>query len=181
MEIYVLRHGTTNWNEKGIIQGRRHNRLSKNGVQLVENRAEENKDLPVDIIYASPLFRTMQTTKIFNKYHNAKVIKDDRLLEINQGILSGRKRSTLNEEEKQQRQLRSKSYGMESYKEVYERAKLFIEDIIKKEKHEHILIVSHNCVCSYIDCVLTKRKPEFDDPKKACIFGNAELKKYSIN
>ncbi|MBO7527954.1 MAG: histidine phosphatase family protein [Clostridia bacterium] len=41
MNLYVLRHGTTVWNEKGITQGRSQNRLSKSGYKLVENVAKD--------------------------------------------------------------------------------------------------------------------------------------------
>ena len=180
MNIYVLRHGTTNWNEKGITQGRSQNRLSKNGVALVEKTAVENKDLQVDIIYTSPLFRTVQTTNIFNKYHNAKVIKDKRLFEIDQGVFTGRKHTSLTEEEKQEKFSRSKKYGLESYQEVFVRAKEFFDDIIKNEKRKYILIVSHNCVCTCLDYILTGKQPVFEDRMKMNVFKNAELRKYKI-
>ena len=75
MKIYVLRHGTTFWNEEGRTQGRRQNKLSENGKKLAELTAEKLKDKQIDIVYASPLMRTMQTANIVNKYHNAKIIK----------------------------------------------------------------------------------------------------------
>ena len=31
MNLYIMRHGTTTWNEKGITQGRSNNKLSKKG------------------------------------------------------------------------------------------------------------------------------------------------------
>ena len=34
MNLFVMRHGTTVWNEKGITQGRTNNRLSKSGIEL---------------------------------------------------------------------------------------------------------------------------------------------------
>ena len=180
MDIYVLRHGTTNWNEKGISQGRSQNRLSKSGVELVKQRAKENKDLPVDIIYSSPLFRTIQTTNIFNKYHNAKVVKDKRLIEIDQGVFTGRKYTSLTDEEKILRFARSKSCGMESYKEVFNRVKDFIKNLLKNEKQEHVLIVAHDAVCTSIDYILTNTQPDFNDNKKMNMFNNAELRKYKV-
>ena len=36
-----MRHGETNWNYLGIIQGRSKNRLSKKGQNQVENQAEK--------------------------------------------------------------------------------------------------------------------------------------------
>ena len=41
MNLYVMRHGTTVWNEKGITQGRTNNRLSKGGVLLTQEVAEK--------------------------------------------------------------------------------------------------------------------------------------------
>ena len=76
MNIYVMRHGTTVWNEKGITQGLTNNRLSKNGVALTEKVSLEYKNIKFEAIYCSPLTRTVQTANIMNKYHNLKIIKD---------------------------------------------------------------------------------------------------------
>ena len=64
MKVYVMRHGTTVWNEKRITQGRTNNRLSKNGKALTEEVALKHKDVKFDAIYSSPLMRTMQTTTL---------------------------------------------------------------------------------------------------------------------
>ena len=92
MKIYVMRHGKTNWNENGTIQGRSNNRLSNNGKAVVEEVALKQKDTKFDIIFCSPLMRTMQTANIMNQYHNVKILKDERLIEIEQGIFTRRKK-----------------------------------------------------------------------------------------
>ena len=56
MEIYVMRHGRTIWNEKHICQGRSQNRLSKFGKSQVEEQATKYKDVKIDYIFSSPLF-----------------------------------------------------------------------------------------------------------------------------
>ena len=68
MNIFVMRHGTTVWNEKGITQGRSNNRLSSNGIEMVEQVAKEFKNVNFDVIFCSPLMRTVQTAKIMNKF-----------------------------------------------------------------------------------------------------------------
>ncbi len=60
MDIYVMRHGTTVWNEKRILQGITKNRQSKNDIELVNNVAVQYKDVKFDVIISSPLMRTMQ-------------------------------------------------------------------------------------------------------------------------
>ena len=68
MQIYIMRHGTTVWNEKGITQGRTNNRLSKKGKLLTEEVSQKYKDLKIDFIFCSPLMRTVQTANIINKF-----------------------------------------------------------------------------------------------------------------
>ena len=73
-----MRHGTTVWNEKGITQGRSSNMLSQSGKALTEQAANMLKDVQIDVIFASPLMRTMQTANIINKYHIACLSKTKR-------------------------------------------------------------------------------------------------------
>ena len=123
MNLYIMRHGTTVWNEKGITQGCSNNRLSKTGISLTKDASEKYKDIEFNIIYCSPLMRTVQTANIMNKFHNVKVIKDKRLIEIDQGIFTGRSKNDLTEEEKNLKFTRAESCGMESYQSAYNRAK----------------------------------------------------------
>ena len=51
MNIYIVRHGTTVWNQKGISQGHSQNRLSESGKQLVIQTANKHKDTKFDIIF----------------------------------------------------------------------------------------------------------------------------------
>ena len=99
MKIYILRHGETVWNFKGITQGRSNNRLSSNGKEQVEKIAIDYKDVKFDEIFVSPLMRTIQTANIMNKYHNKKLIRDERIIEIDQGKFTGRRKDSFTPEE----------------------------------------------------------------------------------
>lgn len=180
MNIFVLRHGTTNWNEQGRTQGRRQNKLSTKGVAFVENTAEKLKQIKIDVIYSSPLMRTIQTSNIINKYHGLKIKKHDLLLEIDQGIFSGRLYKTLTEEEKQLRKVRHPSTGMETLEHAYKRAQEFVETVLKTEKHENILVVSHNNICSFLELILTGAKPDFNNHEQMNSFANAEVKMFEL-
>lgn len=100
MKIYVVRHDTTVWNEKGITQGQSRNRLSEKGKSEVETVALKTKNYNFDVIFCSPLMRTVQTANIFNTYHNVKIIKDYRLIEMSQNQYTGKKFVDLTDEEK---------------------------------------------------------------------------------
>lgn len=180
MNVYVMRHGTTNWNEKRIHQGRSQNRLSTAGKELVEKVAKENKNLKIDLIYVSPLMRTIQTAKIMNQFHNAKMIKDERLIEIDQGIFTRRKMKSLTDEEIKLRDSRSPSCKMESYESVYDRIKNFVDDITKNCKCQNVLVVTHKYCSSYLELALTNQTPDFKNTAHLNLFKNAELKKFLI-
>ena len=180
MNLYVMRHGTTVWNEKGITQGRTNNRLSKSGIALTEDVARKLKEVPFDIILSSPLMRTVQTANIINKYHKVKVIKDENLIEINQGIFTGRSKFSLSKEEQILKNERSKKAGMESYQECYERIKKFVKEIKDKYNVQNVLVVTHNCTATFIENVVCNKKVNFCNDEFLRNFNNGEVKKFVI-
>lgn len=179
MNIYLMRHGKTVWNEKGYTQGRSNNRLSKNGKIITEKTAKENENLQIDAIFCSPLMRTVQTANIMNKFHNAKIIKDPLLVEIDQGIFTGRHKDSYNEKENKQRFNRDPKCGMESYQSVVDRSKKFIENL-KKTSYNHVLIITHNVNASLLERLLLNYSIDFSNPSHIRCFNQAELKKISI-
>ena len=174
-----MRHGTTCWNEKNIIQGTSNNRLSLNGKTLVEETAKKYKNTKFDVVFSSPLMRTMQTANIMNKYHNVKIIKDVRLIEVAQGIFTGRKKSSLTEKEMELRNKRSASCGMEKFESVYDRSKEFLK-CVKNLKYNNILIITHNVNASLIECIIKNEKVDFEDRNQTINFHNAEVRCYEI-
>ena len=180
MNIYIMRHGTTVWNEKGISQGRSNNRLSKSGKSLTEQVAEKFKDVKIDIIFVSPLMRTMQTANIINKFHNVKIFKDNRLIEIDQGIFTGRSWSSLSEEEKELKNKRDAACGIESYKSVLNRVTDFIEDVKSNCKFENILVVTHNVCASLLYTKLNCNNVDLNCDKHIRNFKNAEIKHITL-
>ncbi len=175
-----MRHGTTVWNEKGITQGRSNNRLSKSGIELTKKVAREYKNVTFDVIIVSPLMRTIQTANIMNKFHNVIIIKDDDLLEINQGIFTGRYKNSLNKEELELKKRRAKEAGIESYEECYLRLKHFVDNIKQKYNYKNVLVITHNCSASFIEDIVLNIKKDFNDEKFLRRFNNAEIKKFTI-
>ena len=96
-EIYLIRHGETEWNSLGLGQGSRNDiKLNKEGIRqskdtgkyLNEYRKQE-KDF--DLILCSPMKRTKETCKIICKeinYDFTKVEYYDELIELDQGLLA---------------------------------------------------------------------------------------------
>ena len=68
--ILFVRHGQTDCNINGIIQGHLDAPLNQTGIEQAEKTAEELKNTSIDIIYSSPLIRAKKTAEIINKYHS---------------------------------------------------------------------------------------------------------------
>lgn len=181
MRIVVIRHGQTVWNEKGIMQGHSQNRLSALGKKGVEEASEKIKDEKFDLIFSSPLMRTMQTANIVNRYHNVKIIKDDRLIEDNKGIFTGRRKDSLTDKDYDLFKNHFKECGMESEEEVYDRTYDFLQFIKKNYSDKNLLIVTHAIVAGMIECISEgQSRDEAKDINKYHRFKNAEVKEFNI-
>lgn len=180
MKIFVMRHGETVWNSKGITQGISQNRLSKKGKDQAEMTASVAKNLNIDLILVSPLMRTVQTANIMNKFHNAKIVKNNKIIECDQGIFTGRKYMSLTFEEKLIKAKRQKEQGMEAIEEIEQRVKEFIAEIKENYNNKNILVVTHNIIASAIESLA--RFGKFDDEifRNQVKFDNAELKEIEI-
>ena len=172
-----MRHGTSIWNEQGKTQGHSNNRLSESGKELIKNTAEKCKNIKFEVIFCSPLMRAVQSANIVNKFHKVKKIKDSRLIEIDQGIFTGKIYNQLSAQEIKQKESRNSVYGMESYESAYLRIKSFVEDI-KKSAYNNVLIITHHFVAICIEHILSNGN--FSDFTYEGNFTNGEVKLYKI-
>ena len=81
MKIYVIRHGETNANKEGVLQGSSDWPLNENGIKLAKLTGQNMKDIKFDICYSSPLIRAKDTAKyvLGESGNNTEIIFDDRL------------------------------------------------------------------------------------------------------
>ena len=183
MVVYIMRHGQTVWNAKDITQGRSQNRLSKLGKAQVEEVAKKFKQGDVDIIITSPLMRTMQTANIVNKVLKAKIVRDKKLIEIDNGVLTGRAKETLTEEEKRLKKENSHLLKMESVQDVVDRVRDFSGFLLSNFYDKKVLVVTHNIVAFILEKILLKDEKdvlnyyEIHEGK----YDNAELRKFTLD
>ncbi|MDB1953808.1 histidine phosphatase family protein [Clostridium tertium] len=163
-KLYLTRHGETEWNEKGIMQGWGDSPLTELGIKQAEWLRDRMKDTHIDVIYASPIGRAFNTAKIVKGDRNIPLKANDGLKEIRIGGWEG-----LNQEE--MKSLSEDNYynfwnvlskyipkgDGESFYEVKERAFKSINEILEKEKGKNILIVTHTITLKSYLCELEKR------------------------
>jgi probable phosphoglycerate mutase len=91
-EIYLIRHGETEWNAQGRFQGKLDSALTDTGVKQAEaiGRCVAGLDISFDAFVSSPLGRTRQTAAIIaGSAHLPAAQCDDRLAEVSLGSWDG--------------------------------------------------------------------------------------------
>lgn len=81
MEVLLTRHGQTEWNVLGKVQGRADIELNEKGIQQAEETGEALKNEEIDLIICSPLKRAKQTAEIICKDRNIPIIYDEDVIE----------------------------------------------------------------------------------------------------
>ena len=100
LDLWLVRHGETEFNRTRRVQGKSDVPLNETGVRQAEVLAGRLKSLSFDEIHSSDLSRAYQTAKVC--FPEANVKKDKRLREINLGIFEGRDWTTFDKEEQLQ-------------------------------------------------------------------------------
>ncbi len=89
MEIYIIRHGETQWNRERRVQGLSDIPLNEYGIHLAKETAQGLQDLSFDRAYTSPLLRARQTAEIILGGREIPLIEDKRIQEMCFGSYEG--------------------------------------------------------------------------------------------
>ena len=153
MKLYVIRHGRTSWNEKGLMQGRVNIKLSETGKKEAKDIREKLKNISFDICISSPLKRTLETASIVtdNKY---KIITDELLIERNLGEFEGKKYAEYEKLKFWDYKLNNDLYGVEPVRHILKRTLIFLNKL-KEKDYKTVLIVSHAATIRAINYNIT--------------------------
>lgn len=89
MKLLLMRHGETDWNTCGRLQGQTDIPLNDAGRKMAVSCAEGMKDVPYDICISSPLLRARETAELVTKGRSVPLLFDDRLKEASFGVWEG--------------------------------------------------------------------------------------------
>ena len=147
--LLIVRHGETEWNAEGRIQGHTDIGLSENGAQQARSLGQRLADRQIDVAYSSALKRTSETARLALGHRNVVLNETPRLREYHKGIFEG---MTLTEIQTQfpdeypkylEKDLSYAPEGGETTRDVSTRMASIFQEIKAKHLDETVLVVSH--------------------------------------
>lgn len=158
MILYLVRHGETDYNKTGKIQGDLPTSLNEVGKEQIRAAVEKLSSKEVSAIIHSPLKRTMQSAEIFKEKLGCDCWSDSRLAERGFGKLKGAdvkeytsKLDLYWDEDKNY----SDDNSVEPVLDFKERAQEFLHDLKSKEDDEKsFIIISHGTTLAMIATIL---------------------------
>ena len=152
MNIYLVRHGETDYNINNLLQGTSDISLNNTGIKQAHILKEQIKDLKFDFIYSSPLQRALTTAKILNSELNLPIYVHDNLKERSFGCLEGINGKDYDIKLFWDYNKNYKYKDVETIQDFFKRVHSFLDDISSKYGDKNILIVTHNGVNIATNC-----------------------------
>ena len=148
--MYIIRHGETELNARGVMQGRLDASLNDSGRALAALTGQALKDVRFDRCFSSPLRRATETARIVLREsgNELPVITDDRLYEISFGVMEGRQLEEMGEEGARFFSEPFLFHGFkngETVRDVCERTQSFLRELIERDDGKTYLIATHGC------------------------------------
>lgn len=151
MKIYLVRHGETDWNQAGLLQGQTDIALNAQGLEQAREAAERLKEVPFELAFCSPLIRAKRTAETIIGDRKITLTTDERLRELNFGPWEGVDIRTIKDAASQPF-TNPGSYippeGAESFAQLYKRSGEFVDQVLLplEGTYETVLAVAHGGV-----------------------------------
>ena len=162
MKLYFIRHGETDWNLLGKIQGSHDIPLNETGLRQAEELSRRliEQGYRFTKIYTSQQQRAFKTAEILSQYVNMEVTPVKGLEEVNLGDWEGLSWSEvkLKFPEEYNAWYHNRRYARaprgESYQDLLDRLLPAIHTILQTNS-DHVAIVTHGAVVMSLQCYLT--------------------------
>jgi alpha-ribazole phosphatase/probable phosphoglycerate mutase len=148
--LFIVRHGETTANEKGIEAGPLDYPLTKKGVKEASFIAKTLSKVKINSVYSSPVFRALETAKILARPHKLKVRTLEELTEakLKHNLVGKKGRHHI---------LTTPEAFSETNNDLLERTGKAIE-VIRKEAEGNVIMVSHgDVITAMLEGVVERR------------------------
>lgn len=157
-EIYLVRHGQTDWNLEDRMQGHTDIALNDTGISQAIHLGETLKDVPFVKAFSSDLSRAYKTAELILTQREIPIVVSSHLRERSAGALEGKTNEQIDLNTQSfflsDQALDKDAYmktawhpELETLHSIFERVSKFIFEIAQDlSSHHPILIVSHGAV-----------------------------------
>lgn len=160
-EIYITRHGETEWNIEGRFQGRGNSELTLQGIAQAKSLGQTLDDKKIELIITSPLKRAQETAKLARGDRDIPIVVLDSLSELDLGTWEGAYLRQLEVTEKENyykywnEPFEYKPNGGESYRELIARIREAMTSVFHIAKGRRVLIITHGMALMAVLHVIT--------------------------
>lgn len=151
--IYVIRHGETDWNKNQRFQGQTDIKLNDAGREQAAKLRQIIQQLQIESVYTSSLSRAFETAELATTDLKLSIQKDDRLRETNIGDAEGLTHDEILQKFGEQSLVKWRSYeerlldyhftNGESKRQLMVRARQVFLDIAQNSNRNSIAVFSH--------------------------------------
>lgn len=148
--LFIVRHGQTEYNRVGRMQGRGIDQpLNANGRQQAEATARYLKEFGIDLAVSSSLERSRETARIIADQFNVNMLSYKELDEIDFGVFEGEHSADIQDqldaihERWQQGEVNLAIEGGESPSLALQRVRGRMTSVIEEHTGKNILVVLH--------------------------------------
>ncbi len=158
--VYLVRHGTTDWNKEEIFRGRLDCKLNETGQAEARALAEYFTDIPLQAIYSSPLSRAMETAQAVAEAKALQVVPHPEFIDIDFGEWQGLPLKEVREKYSELYRLwreRPEAIhfpGGENLARVRARAWEGLQKVVRENPDKTALILSHRVVTKVLICTV---------------------------
>ena len=153
LEIYLTRHGATEWNMENRLQGSLNSELTESGIRNAIELGKRLADIEFKRIYTSPSRRAMETAKLIKPGDAPFTILED-LNEISFGDWEGKTQEEIESSSKQEydhfwnqpHKYNHQDHHGEALPAFKQRVAEAMEQMISENPSGRILIVTHGVV-----------------------------------
>ncbi len=151
MRIYLIRHGETDWNIEGRLQGREDIPLNETGIQQAKTCGQVFRGRGIRTILTSPLVRAKRTAEIIAEIADiSQVVVEEGLTERDFGIIAG-----VAYDSKKYFDTFGIDEGIEPFEELHQRLIKCIREKADQYSDEDIIMVSHGAAINSVIWVLS--------------------------
>jgi probable phosphoglycerate mutase len=176
--ILLVRHGETDWNAAGRIQGHSDTPLNAAGRLQARRAAQRLAREPIRALYSSDLARAFETATIIGAPLGLKVVASPQLRERRYGEWEGLTSTEIQAHYPEQFAIwraRSTDFAPpqgETRNEILTRALAELQMIARRHVREMVVVVSHGGLC-YV--LINHMLGSIDGDRREFTFGNASI------